>query len=176
MRPEERQEALQDRQDHAQGGGDGLQWRHCQNRQCLSPTGRIVSPPTSSQPPGGCPGGMTACAGACVDTSADSTNCGARGSRCSINETRTARVCTCGDGGDPCSSVRTGSTSCLRMDGSAVCAFARTTRGALTDPTTCTSVATCPTKTVVCVGAPGNDKSCCPLDTTCDSATGACLQ
>jgi hypothetical protein len=44
------------------------------------------------------------------------------------------------------------------------------------DPTTCTAVSPCPTNTIVCIGAPGGCRTCCPLETTCDTATGACVQ
>jgi hypothetical protein len=45
---------------------------------------------------GGCSGGLTACGGACVDTTASATNCGSCGHSCGVNAQGTAASCSSG--------------------------------------------------------------------------------
>jgi hypothetical protein len=125
-----------------------------------------------------CASGTTACAGGCVNTRTDPRNCGSCGRRCAINQLCLAGICTCpGTGGaGVCSGQNPGATCCLLMDGSPVCSCAGTSGPDFVNAATCTFTASCPPNTTACIGGPGTCRTCCPLTTTCDTATGACLQ
>jgi hypothetical protein len=155
------------------GGGAGT----CQSGSCLAaPPQRVApvpAPPAPPPPPPspGCPEGTTACGGACVNTRTDPTNCGTCGTHCRVNESCIDGVCACSSSN--AGICPTGFTCCLpQFGGGCACGSSPT----FIDPATCDDVATCPTNTIACSGAPGTCRTCCPAGTTCDTATGACVQ
>jgi hypothetical protein len=142
----------------------------CQNGQCISPTGVVVTVPP---PSGGCPSGTAACPGGCVDTGTDPRNCGNCGTRCQINASCEAGTCTCVRG--VCSTVGSSCCGATTAD-NAICACSQN-QGQFLNPETCllTPAANCPVEQQ-CVGSATGCRVCCPFGSTCDPDLGTCLQ
>ena len=127
--------------------------RACQNGACV------------------CPGGLTDCGGACVNTSTDPRNCGSCGKRCQINGRCTGGTCTCVQSGCPDPAA-----SCCATGQPCLCAPSGGSLFAGGDSCAVISAPECPAGYDECVGPPGTCQACCPSGSTCDPTTGSCLQ
>ncbi len=138
----------------------------------VTDTGTVTD--TGSVPDGGpvgdtgCAGGQTACGSSCVDTAADTNNCGSCGNVCPTGQTCAASACTtgttCGTGqtacGSACVNLQTDGTNC------GACGHACTS-GQTCTAGSCTAGTVCGTGQTACGG------SC--VNTQTDTANcGAC--
>jgi hypothetical protein len=120
------------------------------------------------------PPGTVSCGGACVDLASDPRNCGSCGTRCSVNQTCIAGSCRCTiydvQGGRLCPIPDPNATCCAIG-----CACSPVSGDTIFEPATCRfiSLPDCPPERH-CIGP--QCAACCPAGTTCDPATGRCLQ
>jgi hypothetical protein len=141
--------------------------------------GKCVTCPTGGECAGTscvCTGGQTECSGKCVNTQNDEHNCGACGTRCTVNEECVAGKCACGSD-DSCSTGTFGAgSSCCQGLGGLVCGCSF----AFLNLSTCdASFNPCPAGTTPCTATTINcgrepAQVCCPSGSTC-SSEGTCL-
>jgi hypothetical protein len=108
-----------------------------------------------------CASGMSRCGGVCVNLQTDPRNCGSCGARCQLFAACSAGTCDC----VPSSCALVPNSICC--GGAGGCAACSATD--FVDPRDCSTGDTTP-----CIGP--SCRSCCPAGSTCDSATGKCVQ
>ena len=112
-----------------------------------------------------CSSGLTRCGGVCVDLQTDPRNCGSCGTRCQFFEACSAGMCDC----VPTCSLAPNTVCCGGVGGCGPCSTTL-----FLEPVSCGTRVDCAVGTTPCIGP--TCRTCCPAGSTCDTATGKCVQ